>query len=99
MLSELIFGRERGIVFYRPNEKGLTGGFLILPKKTAWIEYVCRMRKYVCSGQPKRQDIPVMLKMNIPRDIFNDSTKAVHEKESTFTPASLTGGAGGEVTT
>ena len=39
------FGKERGIVFHRPNEKELTGGFLILPKKTAWMEFVCRMRK------------------------------------------------------
>ena len=36
----------------------------------------------MCSGQPKQQDTPVMLKMNTPRDVFNDSTKAVHERKN-----------------
>lgn len=38
-------GKESGIVFHRPNEKELTGEFLILLKKTAWMEFVWRMRK------------------------------------------------------
>ena len=34
------------------------------------------------SGQLKQQDIPVMVRMNIPRDVFNDSAKAVHERKN-----------------
>lgn len=36
MLSELILAENVGL-FSTDQMKGLTGGFLILPKKTAWI--------------------------------------------------------------
>lgn len=36
----------------------------------------------MCSGPPKQQGIPVMLTMNIPRDVSNYSTKAVLERKN-----------------
>ena len=51
------------------------------------------------SGQLKQQDIPVMVRMNIPGMSLMTPRKQSMRERINLSPASPTGGAGGEVIT